>query len=253
MGCKLVKTLTRYYRYYKKEKKQTKKLVCIISILLLIVIFSVSFYLGNIKTKKYSEKIFYLVYAGKFTLASKANEMCITVSDRGGAGVIYYKENLKYVVVSSYFVEADANKVKEQIMGSFPDAGLLKVSASKLTKKVCTAIEKENGCKRYYKQYYEFCNTLHDLTLSVDKAEISEHEVYKIVMDVKQNLSVISQMLKSSTESIGKNMYSSSLIALEQINSFFNSSFIANSVSKNLKKLYINSIIEFESMCETIK
>ena len=247
------KTLTQYYKYYKKNKTYTKKIIYCLCAFLLLVVFGISFGLSNSKTKRYSEKIFYLVYAGKHTLESKATEMSTTVSDKGGAGVIFYKENLKYVVVSSYFSEADANKVKEQIIGSFTNAGTLKIIAPKLSKKVCTLIEKQDSCKQYYKQHYEFCKTLYNLTLSVDKNEISGHEIYKIIMQTKQDISNISQRLKSNTEEISKNMYSSSLIVLEHINSFFNSSFIANSVAKHLKKLYINSIIEFVSLCEAIK
>ena len=207
----------------------------------------------NAKTKPYGLKEFYIVYAGKFTVESKAAEVCTTVSDRGGAGVIYEKGNAKFVIVSIYFNLDDANKVKEQIKPVFSDCDILKITAPKLSKSSCNLIEKQQQCKMFYTNLYAFCKELYNLVLSVDKGEVTSSHVYKQVMQYKQKFVLISDKLKAQTDNVSKEMHSSLLIVEQQISSFFNSAFIANSVAKNLKKLYVNSIIEFASMCESIK
>lgn len=248
------KTLTHYYKnYYLVHKKSHfKPIVCILLAGLILVFVVVMIAVSNSKTQNYGAKSFYLVYAGKYTITSQATETCTKVSDKGGAGVIYSVGNTKFVVVSIYFSQAEADKVKQQITPTFSESDVLKISAPKLSKSVCNSVEKQTYCKMYYQNLYSFCQDLYQLVIGIDTSTVSTNDVYKQIMKYKQLFVEVGEQLKTSSDAIGKAMYSSNLLVVEQINGFFNSAFVANNAAKHLKKLYANTVFEFVDMCQTI-
>ena len=228
-------------------------LVGIILSVFIIIFVVVSVAVSNKKTKNYEAKSFYLVYAGKYTIANQATEACTKVSDKGGAGIIYAVGNTKFVVASVYFSQAEADKVKQQIVSAFNQSDILKISAPKFSKSVCNKIEQQFYCKLYYNSLYQLCKDLYSLTISIYKGELVANDVYKQIMKQKQLFAEIGAELKNNTDSISKIMQNSNLLVCEQINSFFSSAFVANNVAKHLKKLYVNTVFEFVDMCQAIK
>jgi len=251
----LSKTLTPYYKKFAvKKKKKRFKSACVLGILFVFVVMVAgSLGIRQSKMQNFDAKDFFIVYTGKYILNSQATEACTKVSDKGGAGVVYSVENNKFVVASIYFNQTEATKVQEKIKTQFSEANILKISAPKLSRNTCKEIEKTAVCKLFYNSFYEFCQQLYTLTIKFDTSEVSESDVYKKILKSKQFLSDCESQLKKQNGEVCKLMQESNLVLVEQIDGFFSSVFISNNVAKYLKKLYVNSVIEFVNMCKTIK
>ena len=247
------KKLTQYYKKSIRKRPYINIWAIVVSVIVITSFLMIALGVSAHKIKEYSEKNFYFVYSGKYTQINFANEQCTKVTDMGGAGVLYYVGNTKFVIINAYFNESDANSVKSKVVEMFSDAGVIKVTANKLSKKSAQHILSVSACKLYYRKFHDFCNSLYSMIIDYDLEKNMTSAVYKNVMLYKQQFQEISAQLQLNADDVSKNMYSSALLVIEQINNFFSSSFVSNNIGKYLKKMYVNAIIEFVDLCENIK
>lgn len=238
--------------FYFKFNKLIVALLCVAVLCCSVAVFA-GVETSKSKVKKYGEKVFYIVYSGKYLSTNLATEVCAQVADRGGAGVIYSVGNTKFVVANVYLDKESAKSVCSHISEVYPSADILSLSAPGLAKSMCLEIEKVEEFKQYYKFMYESCNLLYDLALSVDQDNLSASAYYKQIMQIKQKCQSLCEKLSKNNSQIGLTMHKTGLLVLEQVGNFFNLAFVNNSISKPLKKLYVNWAFEFVEMCKELK
>lgn len=206
----------------------------------------------NKAAKVYDAKSFYFVYAENCNTRAQATGCADKVSSMGGAGVIYNVGSRLFVITSVYFAEREAKQVSKQIEDSFPSAGVLKISSSKVAKKVAKTIGQLPACKSYYTELYGFCRNLHKWTAGLEKADIDASKLYKNIMQFRQNVSGLAENLKEQKYDFAKAMYSSCLVVNNQISNFFSSAFAGSDTAKYAHKLCVSAVIEFVDMCSLL-
>lgn len=252
MNKSLTHDIYKNYYVYGAKNNKFKIYFFVIAISVAVVMLMVSLFINKSPTKFFNAKDFYFVYASKYTNRTKAQEMSVKVSDLGGAGTLYCVGNTIFVVISAYNTIADAQSVKEQVKTTFTDADIIKVSSKSFSKSASKSVHSLSPCKSYYTELYQFCMDLYTWGNSYDIGELDSSKLYKNIMRVKQNISNIMVGLKDLDNKFANCMYSSGLVMTEHIGSFFSSAFVSSNLTKYVKKLYINSIIEFLDMCSFI-
>lgn len=251
----MAKTLTNFYANYTADTKRSfglKGWLIAITVFVLLIVVVVSAVIKNSPTKNYKAKNFYFVYAGNFNNRSAATECADKVSGRGGAGVIYSVGNTMFVITSVYTSGAEADTVAEQIKTAFSTAGVLKISSKAVPKNLAKQMHQTIACREYYKLLSTFSGNILDWLEGYANGQLDASKLYKNIMQVKQNVSNLSDSLKEINSDAAKTMFASSLVASNQISTFFSSAFSGSDTVKYCYKLAVNIAIEFIDMCSLL-
>ncbi len=208
---------------------------------------------SNKKAEKYSQKSFYIVYVDKVNLASLATEKCAQVADQGGAGVVYSIGKTQFIVANVYMDYSSAKTVCTQICEIYPSADILEITAPKVKKSIALKLDSTASCKQYYEFCYSLCRELYNLVIEIDKGNIVASNCYKKVMDIKKKCQNYYSTITTQDDQVSLVMCDNLLVNIGQLDSFFNSAFIANIIAKPIKKLYTSWVFGFVDMCQQLK
>lgn len=226
-------------------KKLTKnfkfKFKCLGAVLFAAVLSVMPIFVGCAKQTNNNKNI-YLVYCTKSDNMASAEYESKVVEDAGGSGVIY-GSRIKYIVASAYFDFQCAKKVTDNIKNQFSQAGVIKLDCN-LDKKQQKQINKILICKNYYEKLWDFCNEIYSLSIGLDKLEIKSSDVYHKIIDYRQQIKVLKDLLEKNNEKVAASCHSSSMVIIQIIDNFYQSAFVSSGLGKYLKKLLVMSCIE---------
>ncbi len=140
------------------------------------------------QTTKCNSYTIYAVSIEKALSMTQAKDKVESVVQKNGAGFIYSKDNVYYVLASGYENKSDAEKVVEHLSDSGVSSEIVEIKVDKIeidmnlsTNEKTTMSESINLFKNTYK-------TLYDISISLDTAVKSKSECKLLLNDLKANV-----------------------------------------------------------------
>lgn len=140
------------------------------------------------QTTKCNSYTIYAVSLEKTISLAQAKEKVNDVLQKNGAGFIYSKDNMYYILASGYENKSDAEKVVGHLSDSNVTSEIIEIKVDKIeidmnltTNEKTTMSEAINIFKNTYK-------TLYDISISLDTAVKSKSECKLLLNDLKSNI-----------------------------------------------------------------
>lgn len=230
---------------------QKLKLIAFASILVLIVAIS-SFVVGKIKTKKNLNfcNEYYYVFIGGFDRKFLADQMSNNVQNKGASGYLIADNEFK-VLIFLYEKKSDANRVVQDLIKGGYEAQSDELKINTLSRKANKIIKKDKSFLKLINFFPFIYNSVYDITVEFDKAEIFESEVYtaikKLLSSINSKIfhrkedSKISDVLFESLENIKK-----------EFTYFLKELDVSSCTASELKSLCFKIIFEYNEMINNI-
>lgn len=184
-----------------------------------------------------------------------ADELSENIKLQGGAGYVYMSKQSYYVVAGIYENEADATKVKQNLIASKPQTEVIKITSQAIS--ISNNLEQEKKgslleCLNVFKQTYK---KLYDISISLDTAVINEVNARLQINETASNASTI---LGNYTTLFANNMSSQLLkikLAVEELCSSLNSLMQVSSLfpfTSLVKETYCKVIMQYNQLASNL-
>lgn len=233
-------------------------LACIaVCVLLASVLSSAITVSGTSSNSSYDGFEIYAISVGSYTSKQAAQATEEDVMQRGGAGYIYKKNELYYVLVSAYERENDAKLVKENLAASNNACTIIKIeiAAPDLSKASSTS-----QAKAFLSALGEIKNSvlkLYDVSVALDTKAIDETKAKIQIIEIKGNLEKEFEKLSRGSNAVDgiyyqtiKNTFSTLESELSALRNY--QAINGISLSTNVKKTYLNFFFELDSLVDAI-
>jgi len=255
------------FAYEKNNKKQKNKLpnkiflTSIIIVGLAILVFFANLFSGIVtpgrinlnRGDKYSlEHNLYSVELGNTNNIGEANEMSVNFKEQLAAGYVVNDKGNYRILASMYKNKSNAENVVQNLKNSGVDANIyeIKIPAIYLDLQLENS-EKEN-LKNAFKFWYETYEALYNLSISLDKSEITKEQCSIEMMNLKNNLqnkvNAFNESLKAAklTQVIYTKIYANML--LEKMNDLLEQDNLSTLYSSKIKETYFKIIYDYISL-----
>lgn len=156
-----------YLQYRKKINKPTRFVFPVLIILIVFFMATLSFFNNNINTTKY-----YFVSINSFINYKNANNLANDIQLKGAAGYVHHEDN--YIVLAGYYPTMEnATNVCNNIKEEFSTCSVYTVEIKKFYSKKYLSKSKNKTLEDYFNNLESIISSLYNLSLSLDKSEIS--------------------------------------------------------------------------------
>ena len=216
----------------------------------LITVGGYSFASENITT---SELNLYAVCTSSHDTKLLADELSETIQLQGGAGYVYMNKHSYYIIAGIYQTQADAEKVKQNLIQNRPQTTIVKITApAVLLSSNLSQQEKStvlDGLGLFKSVYLE----LYDIAVSLDTSVINEVNAR---LDINQIASSINNTL-SNYSTLFSNTLTTELLkiklAIEEIKTHLTSLTNSSSIipfTSLVKETYCKVVVSYKTLCE---
>lgn len=233
-------------------------IACIaVCVLLASVLSSVITVSGLTSTSSYDGFEIYAISLGSYTSKQAAEATEEDVMQRGGAGYIYKKNEIYYVLASAYERENDAKLVKENLAASNNTCTIMKIeiSAPDLSK-----TSSSSQAKSFLSALGEIKNSvlkLYDVSVALDTKAVDETKAKIQIIEIKGNLEKEFEKLSRGSSAVDgiyyqiiKNTFSTLEGELSDLRNYQAVNGI--SLSTMVKKTYLNFFFELQSLTSAL-
>lgn len=233
-------------------------IACIaVCVLLASVLSSAITVSGSTSTSSYDGFEIYAISLGSYTSKQAAEATEEDVMQRGGAGYIYKKNEIYYVLASAYERENDAKLVKENLAASNNTCTIMKIeiSAPDLSK-----TSSSSQAKSFLSALGEIKNSvlkLYDVSVALDTKAVDETKAKIQIIEIKGNLEKEFEKLSRGTNAVDgiyyqtiKNTFASLEKRLADLRNYQAVNGI--SLSTMVKKTYLNFFFELDSLVRAL-
>jgi len=225
--------------------KKFKKIILPTFIVLMLVIVSIilsklfngQFIETNANKKDINLQSVYFVSAESFSNAIDAQNCSNEISKVGGAGFVYNKENVYYVITSFYLTEKEASSVCTNLKLDYINAQVLKIDFKKVS---LSSSEFSNNFKQILISFIEFYAKS---SISLDKGEISKNQILLSSLTLNANIDECLKLLESSAQT----SEIKSRVLLKTLKSNLTLINVNSNFSQTLKYLGVYSISEIRN------
>ena len=233
-------------------------IACIaVCVLLASVLSSAITVSGSTSTSSYDGFEIYAISLGSYTSKQAAEATEEDVMQRGGAGYIYKKNEIYYVLASAYERENDAKLVKENLAASNNTCTIMKIeiSAPDLSK-----TSSSSQAKSFLSALGEIKNSvlkLYDVSVALDTKTVDETKAKIQIIEIKGSLEKEFEKLSRGTNAVDgiyyqtiKNTFSTLEGELSDLRNYQTINGI--SLSTMVKKTYLNFFFELQSLTSAL-
>lgn len=233
-------------------------IACIaVCVLLASVLSSAITVSGSTSTSSYDGFEIYAISLGSYTSKQAAEATEEDVMQRGGAGYIYKKNEIYYVLASAYERENDAKLVKENLAASNKTCTIMKIeiSAPDLSK-----TSSSSQAKSFLSALGEIKNSvlkLYDVSVALDTKTVDETKAKIQIIEIKGSLEKEFEKLSRGTNAVDgiyyqtiKNTFASLEKRLADLRNYQTINGI--SLSTMVKKTYLNFFFELDSLVSAL-
>ena len=223
----------------KKNKKKSEMLIfsafIIIFIILIILIFIVSFLTNSKSKKEFLETSIYFVCASKSKNKKELENMQDNVKSFGGAGKIYQKDEVYYLIINSYFDKEMADSVVLKNKELYPDIQILELKTKKISRKIRNILKKEELNFKFLKTLNKNLIEIFELQMKFLSGEITENDLCSRLLSLKFGIDDLIGEIKSTEDCVYKSL-TLNYVSLEEMyfSSFFNNFFESDKKSSIL-------------------
>lgn len=208
-------------------------------------------------TSSYDGFEIYAISLGSYTSKQAAEATEEDVMQRGGAGYIYKKNEIYYVLASAYERENDAKLVKENLAASNNTCTIMKIeiSAPDLSK-----TSSSSQAKSFLSALGEIKNSvlkLYDVSVALDTKAVDETKAKIQIIEIKGNLEKEFEKLSRGSSAVDgiyyhtiKNTFSTLEGELSDLRNYQAVNGI--SLSAMVKKTYLNFFFELQSLTSAL-
>jgi len=195
------------------------------------------------KTDYYNERSYYLLSLNESAYYNESLKMQENIQERSGAGYIYKKDNMYYVLAFAYLNNTDASKALVQVMENYPRARIIKIKKNKIKRKIKRELKKESKISVLFEKLSDLSYKIYAIC---EDAEINKNarEVYRKLERLRLE---ISQMTINNVN-ISGNFVEILQVCREVVLSYFDKCttniYMGGKVVKNLRLLLINICFE---------
>ncbi len=193
------------------KKKANKVLIFVFSIMCVCICVFMAQVLssaitvsGNISTTNsiFGEQKVYAISVGEYTSEQQASVTQQTISKKGGAGYIYEKNNLFYVLASAYEKENDAKLVQKNLAESGISNKIIIIEIDEIN---FEGINNNNQKKEFNKLIVAIKTVfqkLYDISVSLDTKSIDETKAKIEIIELKSYLETTIEDTSKGTTTI---------------------------------------------------
>lgn len=235
----------------KFDKSKIKSVVSTILVFLFAIISTAILISHRKKSLAFDSKYFYFISvasANKESLLENKKEL---VKNLGGANVVYKQDGNYHLLVNVYLDFQSAEEIRQSLLGYFPDAKILKIKTTKITKTKVKKIRKHLENEKLIRFLYNLVGDFEELEMSYLSGEISDGEIIKYMLKYKLELEKINDSIAFDDEISIKCLEFGELINLHLTNflsGFDISKSKQNYVCNYFVGFYLNYIEMFNSL-----
>lgn len=142
-------------------------------------------------TSKNTDKV-YAISMGRYSTNSLATERASEIQNQNGAGYIYTKNGIYFVLASAYSSENDAIKVQSKLKEQKIDSEIIEVKISITDVDTTNYTDEEKKIiENAQKIFYETYSSLYDVSISLDNGVIDEVKARVQVSSIKSNVEAL--------------------------------------------------------------
>lgn len=231
-----------------KKTKILTTLIIIVSLALAITfaeLFSSLITIGDFafistSQNKISGYNIYAVAVQKTTTQSNAQSLAKDIQYKNGAGYIYEKDGIYYILASAYESENDASKVLENLSSQEISGEILKISVDNIDINLSLSGKEKIAFNNAVNIFKTAFKSLYDISVSLDTNVKSQTECKIAVNDLKSNISKVI----SDYETYFNSKLTESLVFLK---------LKLEDLENLLKKLYEENISDLTSYSSILK
>ncbi len=233
-------------------------LVCIaVCVLLASILSSAITVSSSASSSSYDGFEIYAISLGSYTSKQAAQATEEDVMQRGGAGYIYNKNEIYYVLASAYERENDAKLVKENLTANNNTCTIMKIeiSAPDLSK-----TSSSSQAKSFLSALGEIKNSvlkLYDVSVALDTKTVDETKAKIQIIGIKGTLEKEFEKISRGTNAVDgiyyqtiKNTFASLEKRLADLRNYQTINGI--SLSAMVKKTYLNFFFELQSLTSAL-
>ena len=249
-----------------KKTKILTSLIIIVSLALAVVVaelFSSIITVGDFafistSQSKVSGYNIYAVAVQKTTTKNNAQSLAKEIQYKNGAGYIYEKDNIYYILASAYESENDAVKVLENLTNQNINGEIIQISVSDVEINLSLSGKEKIAFNNALNIFKSTFKSLYDISISLDTNVKSQTECKLAVSDLKANLTkVISNYETHFNSKLTQDLVSLKL-KLDELDKILQSLYEDNltdltSFSSILKYSYINVVMLNIDVCNIFK
>lgn len=213
----------------KKSRQKSKAFFCVLIIILvlfLVFIFGIALFFKSKQNKEFLEQRFYFVCATKSKNVKELENMQDEIKNLGGAGKIYNRDNINYLIINVYLEEESAKSVLKQNIEKFPSAEILELKTKIISRKRMQKLKNVEEAYMFLKEFNFLIKNSSQLMIDYLNSDVSENDLCSELLTVKfdfDDINVkISKIFESETKSLVQNYTN---LTLMYFSNFFNSFF----------------------------
>lgn len=228
-------------------KRKKIKLFSILSFLLIaiLIVFLVLLIPKQKDEKFFKQKSYFFVYATKSQKSGSLASMQDLLISLGGAGVTYSFNDNYFLIANVYVTDSDAEQIKNNILSTFNDAGVIEVKTKEVSAKKKNLIKDNEKVFNLVKFIYEFLDFYQTDLINYLSGTLTDSKLCSKLIEKKLELENIIEKLKQSEMSVlEKNAINVGEIILVHFNNFFNNFYISSKKESLATSLLVNITIE---------
>ena len=142
----------------------------------------------NISSSKCNAYSIYAISMNDTTIKSSANEYANDITKIGGAGYVWQKESIYYVLASAYLEENDANLVKTNLENDQYEPTILKIDIGEINIKADYISSENTAIYNSLNLYKVAYSTLYDISVALDTSISSETDARLQISDLESEV-----------------------------------------------------------------
>ena len=226
-----------------KNKRKTliiSAIIISVIILLFLIIYFVIFTKSKSK-KEFLETSIYYVCAAKSKNKKELENMQDDVKNFGGAGKIYQKDEMYYLVLNAYYDKNSADLVAENNKEIYQDVNVLELKTKGVSNKTINKFKKSEVNFRFLKKMNSDLNAILDLQMKYLSGDITENDLCSKLLTLKFDNDDLIYDIKNFEENEFKDLVLN-YANLKEIyfSTFFNSFFESDKKSSVICEFVVN-------------
>ncbi len=172
-------------------RRRSKKFYAIIAV---VIVFFVVFFcifcacLSSTHLTCFDEAECYYVYTHKANRENIVKNYAGELQSLGGAGYIYQKSGVFYLIASVYSSKKDAEEILVGVKENFPNAGILTLKTEKISRRVAAVLKENSSTLLFFKYFEELIEKSERLSMQYLAGIVSENVLLVSLLDEKLEL-----------------------------------------------------------------
>lgn len=229
----------------RKNKNNLFLKVLIVALLMIIsVIMGISLYLNSKQNIEYNEKSFYLVSAAKSKNLKEIEDMKESAQKLGGAGKVYLKDGVYYLILNAYLDLDIANEIIDKNREIYKNAEIIEIKTKKISNRSKRFLKNHDLFMEYLKIYKKYINEVSILMLDYLAGNITENKLASKMLSIKFDFDDFNLKIAKFEDSEINNLLKNNInLAINYFSVFFNSFFAGDKNNSVICEFFVNFVL----------